>query len=80
MKMETKSTLIDDIEKALAEIRPLLAFHRGDIEFVEFKEGVVYVRMLGMCKGCPLSQLTLKSGVEELLKQRVIGVERVEAV
>ncbi len=78
--METKSILIDDIEKALAEIRPLLAFHRGDIEFVEFKEGVVYVKLLGTCHGCPLAQLTLKSGVEELLKQRVVEVERVEAV
>ena len=78
--METKSTLIEDIEKALAEIRPLLAFHRGDIEFIKFEDSVVYVKLLGTCHGCPLAQLTLKGGVEELLKQRVKEVERVEAV
>ncbi|MFY9462249.1 MAG: NifU family protein, partial [Candidatus Sungiibacteriota bacterium] len=50
------------------------------VEFVKFEEGVVYVRMLGMCQGCPLSQLTLKAGIEELLKAKVQGVKSVEAV
>jgi Fe-S cluster biogenesis protein NfuA len=69
-----------DIESALKEIRPYIAQHLGDIEFVKFEEGTVYVRMLGTCAHCPLSQLTLKAGVEELLKQRVEGVEKVEAI
>ena len=68
------------IESALAEIRPMLAWHRGGIEFVKFEEGTVYVRLLGTCHGCPLSQLTLKAGVEELLKEKVAGVKKVEAV
>ena len=72
--------LVVSINKALQEIRPLLAFHRGDIEFIEFKEGVVYVKLLGACHGCPLAQLTLKSGVEELLRARVKEVDRVEAI
>ena len=70
----------EQIEKVLEEVRPMLALHRGDVEFVKFEEGVVYVRMLGMCQGCPLSQLTLKAGIEELLKAKVKGVDRVEAV
>ena len=70
----------EEIETALQEIRPYIARHLGDIEFVKFEEGTVYVRMLGTCTHCPLSQLTLKAGVEELLKERVEGVERVEAV
>ena len=70
----------EQIEKVLEEVRPMLALHRGDVEFVKFEEGVVYVRMLGMCQGCPLSQLTLKAGIEELLKAKVQGVDRVEAV
>ncbi len=68
------------IEKALEEIRPMLARHLGNIEFVKFEEGVVYVKFLGTCQGCPLSQLTLKAGVEEVLKAKVKEVQRVEAV
>ena len=68
------------IENALQEIRPYIAQHLGDIEFVKFENGTVYVKMLGACTHCPLSQMTLKAGVEELLKERVEGVERVEAV
>ncbi len=70
----------EQIEKTLEEIRPMLALHAGNVEFVKFEQGVVYVRMLGTCQGCPLSQLTLKAGIEELLKEKVKGVERVEAV
>ena len=58
----------------------MLALHLGNIELVKYEEGVVYVRLLGTCQGCPLSQLTLKAGVEDLLRARVKGVERVEAV
>ena len=69
-----------EIETALDEIRPMLARHLGNIEFVKFENGVVYVRFLGTCQGCPLSQLTLKAGVEEVLKSKVQGIDRVEAV
>lgn len=58
----------------------MLARHAGNIEFVGYADGVVSVRLLGTCHGCPLSELTLKAGVEELLKEKVPGVERVEAV
>lgn len=68
------------IEKALEEIRPMLARHLGNIEFVKFEDNIVYVRFLGTCQGCPLSQLTLKAGVEELIKQKIPEVASVEAV
>lgn len=71
---------VEHIEKTLNEIRPMLAQHLGSVEFVKFEEGVMYVRMLGTCKGCPLSQLTLKAGIEELVKSKVPEVERVEAI
>lgn len=70
----------EKIERALDEIRPMLAWHKGNIEFVKFEKGVVYVRFLGTCQGCPLAQLTLKGGVEEILKAKVPEVQRVEAV
>ncbi len=72
--------MVDRIQSALEEIRPMLAKHLGNIEFVKFENGVVYVRFLGTCQGCPLSQLTLKAGVEEILKAKVKEVERVEAI
>ena len=72
--------MIEKIEAALAEIRPMLAWHKGGIDFVKFEEGIVYVKMTGMCDGCPLAGLTLKSGVEELLKMRVKEVKEVRAV
>lgn len=72
--------MVEQIEKALEEIRPMLARHLGNIEFVKFESGVAYVRFLGTCHGCPLSQLTLKGGVEEILKAKIPEVARVEAV
>ena len=78
--MDTDTPQILEIKKALDEIRPLLAWHKGGIDFVKFEEGVVYVKMTGMCDGCPLAGLTLKSGVEELLKTRVKEVKEVRAV
>ncbi|MBI2056582.1 MAG: NifU family protein [Candidatus Sungbacteria bacterium] len=70
----------EKIEQALEEIRPMLARHLGNIEFVKFERNIVYVRFLGTCKGCPLSQLTLKAGVEDLMKTRVPEILAVEAV
>lgn len=72
--------MLEQIEKTLEEIRPMLARHLGNIELVKFEEGIVYVRLLGTCHGCPLSQLTLKAGVEEFLKSRIPEVINVEAV
>jgi Fe-S cluster biogenesis protein NfuA len=70
----------EQIEKALEEVRPMLARHLGNVEFVSFEEGVVKVRFLGTCQGCPLSTLTLKAGIESVLREKVEGVVAVEAV
>jgi len=70
----------EKIKKILEEVRPALARHMGDIEFVRFEKGVVYVKMLGMCQGCPLSEITLKAGIEEILKSRIQGVKEVRAL
>jgi len=69
------------VEKALEKIRPALQQDGGDIELVEVNEGgVVKVRLVGTCGGCPMSQMTLKMGVERALKKEVAGVTRVDAV
>jgi Fe-S cluster biogenesis protein NfuA len=68
------------IELALAKIRPLLQRDGGDIELVEVTDGVAKVRLTGACKGCPMSQMTLKQGVERVLLKEVPGLKAVEAV
>lgn len=70
----------EQVEKTLEEIRPMLALHAGNIELVDVAGGVVRVRMLGTCHGCPLSALTLKAGVEGVLKEKIPGITAVEAV
>ncbi len=62
------------------EIRPMLAMHLGNLDFINFENGVVSVRFQGTCKGCPLSNLTLKAGIEDILKSKVSGVKSVIAV
>jgi len=68
----------EKVEKALEKIRPSLQADGGDIELVDVVEGVVKVRLTGACGGCPMSQMTLKMGVEKTLKQEVPEVKRVE--
>ena len=62
------------------EVKPMLARHLGSLDFVSFKEGVVSIRFQGTCVGCPLSNLTLKAGIESILKEKVKSVLSVEAV
>ncbi|MBI4031981.1 MAG: NifU family protein [Proteobacteria bacterium] len=61
-------------------VRPAVAQDGGDISFVRFEDGVVYLRMQGACAGCPSSTMTLKNGVENLLRHYVPEVRSVEAV
>jgi Fe-S cluster biogenesis protein NfuA len=61
-------------------IRPKLQADGGDVELVSVDDGVVKVRLQGACKGCPMSQMTLKNGIERFIKERLPEVDRVEAV
>jgi Fe-S cluster biogenesis protein NfuA len=70
----------ENIEKALEKIRPALRADGGDIELIDVVDGVVKVRLTGACGGCPMSQMTLKMGVEKVLKQQVPEVKSVETV
>lgn len=69
------------VEQALNKVRPALQADGGDVELVEVGEnGVVKVRLKGACGGCPMSQLTLKMGIERILKKEVPEVASVESV
>ena len=69
----------EKIEAALDKVRPMLQADGGDVEFVDFQDGIVTVRLQGACGGCPMSQMTLKNGIERILKQEVPEVVSVES-
>jgi len=70
----------EKIETALADIRPSLQADGGDVELVDVENGIVRVRLTGACGGCPMSQMTLKQGIEAYIKKEVPGILSVEAV
>ena len=70
----------DKVEKVLNEIRPNLQADGGDVVLVDAKDGIVKVKLTGSCAGCPMSTMTLKMGIEKLLKQKVSEVKEVVAV
>jgi Fe-S cluster biogenesis protein NfuA len=70
--------LKDDVQKVIDEIRPQIQMDGGDIELVDVNDqGTVKVRLRGACAGCPGAAMTLKFGVERLLKQKVPAVKEV---
>lgn len=71
----------EKVEAALNKIRPSLQADGGDVELIEVtSDGVVKVRLTGACRGCPMSQMTLKAGIEKVIKQEVPEVKEVVAV
>jgi len=73
--------LKEEVRQALEEVRPHLQVDGGDVELVDVEDdGTVKVRLTGACAGCPMSQRTLKWGVENYLKKKIPAVKSVEAV
>ncbi|MBA3047435.1 NifU family protein [Patescibacteria group bacterium] len=72
----------EKIKKVLEKIRPSLQADGGDVHFVNFDEnsGVLKVELMGMCAHCPMSQITLKQGIEAEIKKEVPEVKEVVAV
>ena len=82
---EEKNVEHNEIEKKIinileTKIRPAVAKDGGDIKFKEFKNGIVKVELQGSCSGCPSSTMTLKQGVENLLRHYLPEVKQVEAL
>jgi Fe-S cluster biogenesis protein NfuA len=71
----------EEVQAALDLVRPQLQADGGDAEIVEITDdGIVKLRLKGACGGCPMSQMTLKMGIERILKERVPAVKSVESV
>jgi len=75
----SKINLVDKIKESLESVRPTMQADGGDIEFIGFDEktGIVKVNMVGKCAHCPMSHVTLKEGVEAILKKEVPEVKSV---
>jgi len=76
----TDAQNIQKIEQVLEQLRPTIQMDGGDIEFVKYEQGVVFVRLQGACSTCPMSMHTLKLGVEQALKEHIPQIVEVIAV
>lgn len=80
-KLNMEDNMREKVEKAIEKIKPMLAADGGSLELVEVtSDGIVKVRLTGACGGCPMSQMTLKMGIERILKKEVPEIKSVEAV
>ena len=71
----------EKVQKAIDLIRPSLQADGGDVELIDVSEdGIVKVKLTGACHGCPMSQMTLKMGIEKIIKTQVPDIKEVVAV
>ncbi|PKN50929.1 MAG: hypothetical protein CVU55_14390 [Deltaproteobacteria bacterium HGW-Deltaproteobacteria-13] len=71
----------EEVQKAIDLIRPSLQADGGDVELVDVSEdGIVKVKLTGACHGCPMSQMTLKMGIEKVIKKQVPDIKEVVAI
>jgi Fe-S cluster biogenesis protein NfuA len=80
MQEKGEMEMKEKVETALARIRPALQADGGDVELVDVREGVVRVKLTGACGGCPMAAMTLRNGIERMLKQDVPEVKEVVSV
>lgn len=80
--MEPTTTIEERIAETLLTVRPYLQQDGGDVELVDFTEstGILRVRLTGACKTCPMSMMTLRAGIERVLRRAIPQIRRVEAV
>ena len=70
----------EDVKVVLEAIRPALQADGGDVELIEVTEGVVSVKLQGACGGCPMATMTLKNGIERVLREKIPDVKEVVSV
>jgi len=70
----------EKVQKVIDKIRPSLQADGGDVELIDVVNGIVTVKLQGACAGCPMSQMTLKNGIERLIKKELPEIQSVERV
>jgi Fe-S cluster biogenesis protein NfuA len=79
-KQLRRSKMREDIQTVLNRIRPALQADGGDVELIDVTDGVVSVRLTGACGGCPMATMTLKQGIERVLREQLPDVKEVVSV
>jgi len=77
--MSKEIMMRDKVEEVLDKIRPQLVMDGGNVELVEVNDGIVKVKLTGACGGCPMANMTLKMGIEKILKQEIPEIKEVVA-
>ena len=75
-----RETMLEKVQTALNKIRPMLQRDGGDVELVGIEGKIVKVKLQGACAGCPMSQMTLKMGIEKRIKEALPSIKEVVAV
>lgn len=70
----------EKIKSVLDRVRPALQADGGDVEYIDYNDGVVTVRLKGACSGCPMAAITLKQGIEARLREEIPEIKSVEAL
>lgn len=78
--MNSATTVEDQVKEALELIRPAIQLDGGDIKLAKVQDGTVTVQLFGTCEECPISPVTLKQGVERILREKVPGITQVIAI
>jgi Fe-S cluster biogenesis protein NfuA len=79
-RIRSVNPMKEKVEKALNDVRPHLQADGGDVELVDVENNIVKVRLKGACAGCPMSQMTLKQGIERHIKKLIPEIISVESV
>ena len=70
----------EKVEEVLNKIRPSLVRDGGNVELVDVSNGTIKLKLIGACAGCPMSSMTLKMGIERILKEEIPDIKEVLAV
>ncbi len=76
----TREETIKEIKKVIKKLRPYLNGDGGDLDFIDYRDNIVYIKLLGACVGCSISDQTIKNSIEAMMLEEVPGVIGVEAV
>lgn len=77
MKETNEKDIEERVKEVIAKVRPYLQNDGGDVEFIRYENGVVYVKLVGACAGCPMAQMTLQDGIENAIISEVPEVIKV---
>lgn len=80
MAEQVKDQLHDRVDFIIQRIRPAIQADGGDVELVEVDDGIVKLRLMGACVGCPMSTMTLQAGIERMIRQEVPEIKGVMSV